>query len=157
MKKRVRIFLFAAVGSSLLFGSVTAQSRDEEEEDYFKKWLEEDVIYTITAEEKVVFNKLQTIEEKERFIEQFWARRDPSPRTSYNEFKEEHYRRIQYSNEHFASGIPGWKTDRGMIYIKFGAADRIEAHPTGAELLAGDRQETEESGRDSSDHPTEHK
>lgn len=131
MVKMARIFLFAAVGSSLLVGSMTAQSREEEEVDYFKKWLEEDVIYTITAEEKVVFNKLQTIEEKERFIEQFWARRDSSPRTSYNEYKEEHYRRIQYSNEHYASGIPGWKTDRGMIYIKFGEPDRIEAHPTG--------------------------
>ena len=134
MVKIVRIFLFAAVGSSLFFGSMTAQSRDEEEVDYFKKWLDEDVIYTITAEEKVVFKKLQTIEEKERFIAQFWARRDPSPRTSYNEYNEEHYRRIQYFNEHFASGIPGWKTDRGMIYIKFVAADRIEAHPTGGYL-----------------------
>ena len=131
MVKMARFFLFAAVGSSLLLGSLTAQSRDEEEVDYFKKWLEEDVLYTITAEEKTVFNKLQTIEERERFIEQFWTRRDPSPRTSYNEYKEEHYRRIQYSNEHYASGIPGWKTDRGMIYIKYGEPDRIEAHPTG--------------------------
>ena len=131
MVKRVRTFLFAAGVSSLLFGSMTAQSRNEEVEDYFKKWLQEDVLYTITDEEKVVFNKLQTIEEKERFIEQFWTRRDPSPRSSYNEFKEEHYRRIQYSNDHFASGIPGWKTDRGMIYIKFGEPDRIEAHPSG--------------------------
>ncbi|MCZ6876622.1 MAG: GWxTD domain-containing protein [Acidobacteria bacterium] len=130
MVKMFRIFLLAAA-CSLFFGSMTAQSKQEEELDYFQKWLKEDVLYTITSEEKIVFNKLQTIEEKERFIEQFWARRDPSPRTSYNEFKEEHYRRISYANEHFESGIPGWKTDRGMIYIKFGAPDRLEEHPTG--------------------------
>ena len=123
------LYLFGA--SLLLFGSMAAQSQDEEMEDYFEKWLDEDVLYTITDEEKTVFNKLQTTEEKERFIEQFWTRRDPTPRSSYNEFKEEHYRRLQYANERFASGIPGWKTDRGMIYIKYGEPDRIEAHPSG--------------------------
>ena len=127
----VRHLMLATVISSLLFGSMTAQSRQEEEEDYFKKWLEEDVVYTITEEEKTVFKKLQTTEEKERFIEQFWTRRDTTPRTSYNEFKEEHYRRITYANDHFPSGIPGWKTDRGMIYIKYGKPDRIDAHPSG--------------------------
>lgn len=123
--------LLTAVVVPLFFGSPNAQSQQEEQEDYFKKWLEADVIYTITPEEKSVFNKLQTPEEKERFIEQFWTRRDPSPRTSYNEFKEEHYRRIQYANDHYASGIPGWKTDRGMIYVKHGEPDRIESHPSG--------------------------
>ena len=131
MVKMTKNFLYLFGVSLLLFGSMAAQSHDEEMEDYFKKWLQEDVLYTITDDEKTVFNKLQTTEEKERFIEQFWTRRDPSPRTSYNEFKEEHYRRLQYSNERFASGIPGWKTDRGMIYIKYGEPDRIEAHPSG--------------------------
>ncbi len=131
MVKMTKDFLYLFGVSLLLFGSMKAQSHDEEREDYFKKWLQEDVLYTITDDEKTVFNKLQTTEEKERFIEQFWTRRDPSPRTSYNEFKEEHYRRLQYANERFASGIPGWKTDRGMIYIKYGAPDRIDAHPSG--------------------------
>ena len=135
MVKMLRTFLFAAAASTLFFGSIAAQSREEEEVDYFQKWLKEDVLYTITPEEQDVFNKLQTIEEKERFIEQFWTRRDPDPRTSYNEYKEEHYRRIQYANEHFESGIPGWKTDRGMIYIKFGEPDRLEEHPTGVYYL----------------------
>ena len=133
MVKMTKNFLYLFGASLLLFGSMTAQSHDEEMEDYFKKWLEEDVLYTITDDEKTVFNKLQTTEEKERFIEQFWTRRDPSPRSSYNEFKEEHYRRLQYANERFASGIPGWRTDRGMIYIKYGAPDRIEAHPSGGQ------------------------
>ena len=131
MVKMKRSFPYLLGAFLLLLGSMKAQSHDEEMVDYFKKWLQEDVIYTITGEEKTVFNKLQTTEEKERFIEQFWTRRDPSPRTSYNEFKEEHYRRLQYSNERFASGIPGWRTDRGMIYIKFGEPDYIEAHPSG--------------------------
>ncbi len=66
---------------------------------YYKKWLQEDVTYIITEEEKKVFKDLQTDEEKENFIEQFWVRRDPDPRTSENEFKEEHYRRVAYANE----------------------------------------------------------
>jgi GWxTD domain-containing protein len=74
-------------------------------------------------------------EERREFIEQFWLRRDPTPGTVENEFKEEHYRRIAYANERFASRIPGWKTDRGRIYITFGPPDEIEfsARPTPAE------------------------
>src|SRR5437763_12214791 len=98
---------------------------------YYKKWLQEDVTYIISEEEKKVFKDLQTDEEKENFIEQFWVRRDPDPRTSENEFKEEHYRRVAYANERFASGIPGWKTDRGRIYITFGPPDEIDSHPSG--------------------------
>ena len=70
------------------------------------------------------FKRLKTDEEREQFIEQFWLRRDPTPDTDENEFKEEHYRRIAYANEHYASGIPGWKTDRGRIYIMYGPAGR---------------------------------
>ncbi len=98
--------------------------KKEEGEDYYKKWLNEDVKYIIAPEEKSVFSKLTTDEEKEEFIEQFWYRRDPDPMTPTNEFKEEHYRRIAYANERFASGMPGWMTDRGRIYIIHGAPDR---------------------------------
>jgi GWxTD domain-containing protein len=97
----------------------------------YKQWLNEDVVYIITGEERTAFLRLQTNEEREQFIEQFWLRRDPTPDTPENEFKEEHYRRIAYANEHFASGIPGWKTDRGRIYIIWGKPDEIESHPTG--------------------------
>ena len=97
----------------------------------YKKWLNEDVGYIITDEERAAFKKLQTDEEREQFIEQFWLRRDPTPDTEENEFKEEHYRRIAYANEHYASGIPGWKTDRGRIYITFGPPDEIEDHSSG--------------------------
>src|SRR5579885_1564613 len=97
----------------------------------YKKWLNEDVAYIITDEERAAFKRLQTDEEREQFIEQFWLRRDPTPDTIENEFKEEHYRRIAYANEHYASGIPGWKTDRGRIYITFGPPDEIESHPSG--------------------------
>ena len=97
----------------------------------YRKWLNEDVAYIITDEERAAFKRLQTDEEREQFIESFWMRRDPTPDTMENEFKEEHYRRIAYANEHYASGIPGWKTDRGRIYITFGPADEIESHPSG--------------------------
>ncbi len=99
----------------------------------YRKWLNEDVAYIITGEERTAFKALQTDAEREHFIEQFWERRDPTPGTVENEFKEEHYRRIAYANQHFApaSGLAGWKTDRGRIYITFGPPDEIEAHPQG--------------------------
>ncbi|MGH9659642.1 MAG: GWxTD domain-containing protein, partial [Bryobacteraceae bacterium] len=97
----------------------------------FRKWLSEDVAYIITDEERQAFNRLATDDEREQFIEQFWLRRDPTPDSAENEFKEEHYRRIAYANERFASGIPGWKADRGRIYITFGPADEVESHPSG--------------------------
>ncbi len=103
----------------------------KELETPFKKWLNEDVGYIITDEERKAFKVLNTDEEREQFIEQFWLRRDPSPDTQENEYKEEHYRRIAYSNERFASGIPGWRTDRGRIYIAYGPPDEIDSHPSG--------------------------
>lgn len=103
----------------------------KELETPYRRWLNEDVLYIITDEEKKAFKNLQTDEEREQFIEQFWLRRDPSPDSQENEYKEEHYRRIAYANERYASGIPGWKTDRGMIYITFGPPDEIESHPSG--------------------------
>src|ERR1051326_912030 len=96
-----------------------------------RKWLDEDVAYIITGEERTAFKQLKTDEEREQFIESFWLRRDPTPDTIDNEFKDDHYERIAYSNEHFASGIPGWKTDRGRIYIMYGKTDEIESHPSG--------------------------
>ena len=86
----------------------------------YKKWMDEDVRWIITDEERSAFKTLSNDEERDQFIEQFWLRRDPTPDTEENEFKEEHYRRIAHANDHFASGIPGWKTDRGRIYITFG-------------------------------------
>jgi GWxTD domain-containing protein len=103
----------------------------KELETPWKKWLNEDVTYIITDEERKAFKQMNTDEEREQFVEQFWLRRDPTPDTVENEFKEEHYRRIAYANERFASGIPGWKTDRGRIYITFGPADEIDEHPSG--------------------------
>lgn len=97
----------------------------------YKKWLDNDVAYIITNEEKKAFKALATDEERENFIENFWRRRDPNPDTEENEYREEYYERIAYANEHFSSGIPGWKTDRGRIYIAHGKPDSIESHPSG--------------------------
>src|ERR1700734_193672 len=97
----------------------------------YKKWLDEDVIYIITDEERAAFKQLSNDEERDNFIEAFWQRRDPTPDTEENEYKEEHYQRIAYANEHFAAGVPGWRTDRGRIYIVFGKPDEIESHPSG--------------------------
>src|SRR5467141_2083964 len=97
----------------------------------YKQWLNEDVVYIISPEERRAFLQLDTNEEREQFIEQFWLRRSANPDLPENDFKEEHYRRIAYANEHFASGIPGWKTDRGRMYIMWGPADEVESHPTG--------------------------
>ncbi len=117
----------------------------------WKKWMNEDVVYIITDEEKTAFKRLKTDEERQQFVEQFWMRRDPTPDTEENEYKEEHYRRIAYANDHYASGIPGWKTDRGMIYIKYGAADEIESHPSGGSYT----RPYEEGGGETSTYPFE--
>jgi GWxTD domain-containing protein len=97
----------------------------------YKKWLDEDVVWIISDEERQAFKQLSNDEERDQFIEAFWQRRDPTPDTEENEYKEEHYQRIAYANEHFAAGIPGWKSDRGRIYIMYGKADEIESHPSG--------------------------
>ena len=97
----------------------------------YRDWLEQDVVYIITPEERAAFLQLETNEEREQFIEQFWLRRSSNPDLPDNDFKEEHYRRIAYANEHFASGVPGWKTDRGRIYIIWGPPDEIDSHPSG--------------------------
>ncbi len=117
----------------------------------YKKWLDEDVRWIISDEEREAFLKLSNDEERDQFIEQFWLRRDPTPDTVDNEFKEEHYRRIAYANEHFAAGIPGWKTDRGRMYIAYGPPDEIDSHPSG-----GSYQRTpEEGGGETSTYPFE--
>ena len=103
----------------------------KELESPYRKWLDEDVIYIISPEERHSFLHLATNEEREQFIEAFWQRRNPDRDSPENTFKEEHYRRIAYANEHYASGIPGWKTDRGKIYIMWGPADEVDSHPTG--------------------------
>ena len=117
----------------------------------YKKWLDEDVAYIITDEERAAFRQLSNDEERDNFIEAFWQRRDPTPDTEENEFKEEHYRRIAYANEHFAAGVPGWKTDRGRIYIVFGKPDEIESHPSGGTY----ERPMEEGGGETSTFPFE--
>ena len=107
------------------------KSQEEKLKSVYKRWIDEDVSLIITDEERKIFISLQTDEEREQFIEGFWYRRDPDPDTDVNEYREEHYQRIAYANEHYTSGIPGWKTDRGRIYIMFGKADQIESHPSG--------------------------
>jgi GWxTD domain-containing protein len=117
----------------------------------YRKWLDEDVRWIITDEEQKAFMQLSNDEERDQFIEAFWQRRDPTPDTEENEFKEEHYRRIAYANEHFAAGIPGWKSDRGRIYIVFGPADEIESHPSGGSY----ERPMEEGGGETSTFPFE--
>jgi GWxTD domain-containing protein len=97
------------------------------------------------------FMQLSNDEERDQFIEAFWQRRDPTPDTEENEFKEEHYRRIAYANEHYAAGIPGWKTDRGRMYIVFGPADEIDSHPSGGSY----ERPMEEGGGETSTFPFE--
>ncbi|MBI5087276.1 MAG: GWxTD domain-containing protein [Acidobacteria bacterium] len=123
----------------------------KELETPYRKWLNEDVVYIITDEERKAFKNMSADEEREQFIEGFWLRRDPSPDTQENEYKEEHYRRIAFANERYASGIPGWKTDRGMIYITFGPPDEIESHPSGGTY----ERPWEEGGGTTSTYPFE--
>ena len=117
----------------------------------YHTWLDQDVRYIISPEEEEAFKLLGTDDERDQFIEQFWLRRDPTPDTEENEFREEHYRRIQYANEHFAAGVPGWRTDRGRMYIVWGAPDEIESHASGGAY----QREQSEGGGNTSTFPFE--
>jgi GWxTD domain-containing protein len=138
---RLAIFsLFLTVASSLNFAQKPKESQDpqdkprkvkSEPDKAFTDWVTQDVTYIITGWERKAYDKLTRNEERERFIEEFWRRRDPDPDTEENEFRDEYNERIAYANEHFASGIPGWKTDRGRIWIMHGKPDSRETHPMG--------------------------
>ena len=130
-----------------------AQQKDYSREikGEYKKWLDEDVRWIITDEELNAFKHLSNDEERDNFIEQFWLRRNPNPDSPENEYREEHYQRIAYTNEHFAAGKPGWKTDRGHIYIAFGKPDSIDAHPSGGSY----QRPMEEGGGETSTFPFE--
>ncbi|MGB6598880.1 MAG: GWxTD domain-containing protein [Candidatus Acidiferrum sp.] len=115
----------------------SAKDRKKQAQQFAKEsnpytvWLTEEVPYIITKEESDAFLRLTTNEEREQYIEDFWRRRNPDPDSPDNSYREEHYRRIADANEHFSSGVPGWKTDRGHIYILWGPPDEIESHPSG--------------------------
>jgi len=117
----------------------------------YKSWLDQDVAYIISDEERKTFRNLGNDEERDAFIEQFWLRRNPNPDSPDNEFREEHYRRIAYANEHYAAGKPGWKTDRGHIYIAFGAPDSVDSHPSGGSY----QRPMDEGGGETSTFPFE--
>ena len=119
---------FGANQSKSIEPSATARAAEILPSRY-AKWLNEDVIYIIDDAERTVFLRLRNNEERDKFVEQFWSRRDPTPNTKTNEFRDEHYRRIGYANEHFASARPGWQTDRGHIFIVYGPPDEIESRP----------------------------
>src|SRR3984893_15302902 len=123
----------------------------KELDSQYKVWLDQDVVYIISPEERSAFLHLATNEEREQFIEQFWQRRNPDPDSVDNTFKEEHYRRIAYANEHFSSGIPGWKTDRGRIHIMWGPADEVQSHPSGGSY----ERPSSEGGGETSTYPFE--
>ncbi len=127
------------------------RNKKEEVKKIYKDWVNNDVNYIITDKEREIFKHLQTDEEREAFIEGFWQRRDPDPDTEENEFKETYYERIAYANEHYASGIPGWKTDRGRIYITYGKPDELESHPAGGPY----ERESYEGGGSTSTYPFE--
>lgn len=95
----------------------------------YKQWLDQDVLWIIIPDERQAFLGLSNDEERDEFIRQFWVRRNPNPDGADNKFRDEHYRRLAFANTHFAAGEPGWKTDRGHVYIVFGQPDSIESHP----------------------------
>ncbi len=127
------------------------RNKKPEVKKIFREWVNNDVAYIITDKEREIFKHLQSDEEREAFIEGFWQRRDPDPDTEENEFKETYYERIAYANEHYASGIPGWKTDRGRIYIMYGKPDELESHPAGGPY----ERESYEGGGQTSTYPFE--
>src|SRR5579872_1122882 len=137
---------------------IDAKKKKQQMKDYskeikgeYRKWLDQDVVWIITDEERAAFKQLSNDEERDNFIEAFWQRRDPTPDTEENEYKEEHYQRIAYANEHFAAGVPGWRTDRGRIWIVYGKPDETDSHPSGGTY----ERPMEEGGGETSTFPFE--
>ena len=153
LMKRIRRLLYPAdtpraVLTPLLSGAILiitamlgftswqqAKAQETSASTPYTKWLNQDVAYIISDQERAAFVRLQTDPERRMFIAQFWLRRDPTPGTVENEAKQEHYRRLAYANDHFTDrdGVIGWKTDRGRTYILQGPPDEIESHPSGGE------------------------
>jgi GWxTD domain-containing protein len=125
MKKLTTAAFLLAVCFPLSFGGEKVGLPER-----YKKWLEEEVVYIIAPHERDVFLQLQADKERDIFIEAFWKQRDPTPGTPRNEFKEEHFRRLEYANKFYgrSSPLPGWKTDRGRMYIILGAPRTIEQY-----------------------------
>ncbi|MCR4395638.1 MAG: GWxTD domain-containing protein [Candidatus Saccharicenans sp.] len=137
MSKRLVVIVSLLFFSLSLVSALTSpsQSRPKSQKDLiralpdkYRKWLEEEVVYISSEKEKDVFLRLENDRQRDIFIEAFWKQRDPNPNTPENEFKEEHYRRLQYANQHFGkeSPGPGWRSDMGKIYIMLGEPKSIE-------------------------------
>lgn len=129
MNKNNTNFLFISILSLLIMGMVNCGlsprlKLDPESQEFY-----ETARLVMTKEEKDIFSHLPDQEARQEFIDDFWKKRDPDPDTEVNEFKEEFFSRIKYANDRFKEGIPGWKTDRGRIYIYFGPPDKIEREP----------------------------
>jgi GWxTD domain-containing protein len=127
------------------------KSSPRKTENAYKRWLDEEVPYIITDAERDAFKKLTNDQERASFVEHFWDIRNPNPDSEQNEYKDEYERRRAYANEHFAAGMPGWKTDRGRMYILHGNPDSIESHPAGGPYM----RPAEEGGGETVTYPFE--
>lgn len=125
----VTAILAASAGLIMAAYQPAPQTAAVNDQHAWRQWLDEDVAYIISDQEKSAFERLTTDSERQHFIEQFWDRRNPTPGAARNPFKTEHYRRLAFANQHFASAVPGYQTDRGHVYIVYGPPDEIEAHP----------------------------
>jgi len=122
----ITIILILSILLLIAASDIVAKSKIKSLSPKFKKWLTEDVVWIISKIEQEVFLELQTDRDRDNFIEKFWESRDPSPGTSVNEYKEEHYHRLSYATSHFfGEGAPGWKTDRGRMHIQLGPPAQI--------------------------------
>jgi GWxTD domain-containing protein len=95
----------------------------------YQNWLDQDVRWLISEQEEKEFLKLTTDEQRDHFVVEFWERRNPNPGSKENTFKEEHYSRLAFTNQHFAAKVPGWKTDRGHVYVVYGPPDSVLRQP----------------------------
>ena len=123
----LRTLLPAILGGVLLAPAAADERVDRLPEEH-KTWLERDVVYIITERERDVFLSLETLDERNRFIEAFWRKRDPNRTTPENEYRVEHYRRLDYANTYLGRETfrPGWRTDRGRYYILLGEPREIQ-------------------------------
>lgn len=102
----------------------------------YRHWIEAEVPYIISTDERKHFLALTTDEQRDSFIAAFWHERNPDPNSESNSYKEEHYRRLSYANEQFgASGEEsGWRTEMGRIYIILGKPKQKAVYHEAANL-----------------------
>jgi GWxTD domain-containing protein len=115
--------LVASTGRSVMASEYATMTEEEVDKEF------DQTRYISTKQELDHYRNLKGVDAKRQAMFDFWSKRDDGKNGSMNEAKQEHFKRIEYSNANFRSGQKeGWKTDRGRVYVMYGPPDEVERH-----------------------------